>query len=125
MITLNGANIEFSQIGKEPQMGYGDEFYEYTMMSGNIRRVYKGKRFYATFSYAYLLDTERATINELLQTQQNNGYLTAVINSPFGSFSGNVIMELNNNQARFCYSNVLNDYVWINWEIRLKGVGLV
>lgn len=121
MIKVENIDIEYPQIGKEPTMGYSDEYIEKTMMSGLIKRIYKGKRFYATFSYPYLLENERATINSLLATQRTQGYLNVVIDTPFGQYSGQAILELGNDQTRFMYSNVLQDYVWTNWSITLKG----
>lgn len=121
MLKVENINIEYPQIGKEPTMGYSDEYVEKTMMSGLIKRIYKGKRFYATFSYPYLLEKERATINSLLATQRTQGYLNVVIDTPFGQYSGQAILELGNDQTRFMYSNVLQDYVWTNWSITLKG----
>lgn len=121
MLKIENVDFELPQIGKEPKMGYSDEYIEKTMMSGLIKRIYKGKRFYATFSYAYLLDEERASINRILATQRTNGYINVVIDSPFGQYSGQAILELNNEQTRFCYSAVLGQYVWTNWSITLKG----
>lgn len=121
MLKVENIDIEYPQIGKEPTMGYSDEYIEKTMMSGLIKRIYKGKRFYATFSYPYLLENERATINSLLATQRTQGYLNVVIDTPFGQYSGQAILELGNDQTRFMYSNVLQDYVWTNWSITLKG----
>jgi hypothetical protein len=121
MLKVENINIEYPQIGKEPTMGYSDEYIEKTMMSGLIKRIYKGKRFYATFSYPYLLENERATINSLLATQRTQGYLNVVIDTPFGQYSGQAILELGNDQTRFMYSNVLQDYVWTNWSITVKG----
>lgn len=121
MLKVENIDIEYPQIGKEPTMGYSDEYIEKTMMSGLIKRIYQGKRFYATFSYPYLLENERATINSLLATQRTQGYLNVVIDTPFGQYSGQAILELGNDQTRFMYSNVLQDYVWTNWSITLKG----
>lgn len=122
MIEINNINLEYTQLSKEPKMGYNDEYIEYTMMSGKIKRLYKGKRFYTSISYPYLLDNQRDVINSLLQLQRTQGYLSAKIDTPFGLFEGNVIIELNNSQARFMYSSVLDDYVWTNWELNIKAV---
>lgn len=121
MLKIENIDLEYPQIGKEPTMGYSDEYIEKTMMSGLIKRIYKGKRFYANFSYPYLLEKERATLNSLLNTQRVQGYLNVVIDTPFGQYSGQAILELSNDQTRFMYSKVLDDYVWTNWSITLKG----
>lgn len=122
MLKINNIDMELPQIGKEPTMGYSDEFIEKTMISGKIRRIYKGKRFYATFSYAFLTAEQIETLNTLLSAQRQNGYLNVGISSPFGNYNGQAIIELNNNQTRFKYDEDLQDYVWINWTLTVKGV---
>lgn len=122
MLTINGIDMELPQIGREPTMGYADEYVEKTMISGKIRRIYKGRRFYANFSYAFLTAEQRATVNSLLAAQRQNGYLTVQISSPFGSYNGQAIIELGQEQTRFAYSDVLGEYVWTNWDLTLKGV---
>lgn len=122
MLTINNIDMELPQMGKEPQMGYAEEYVEKTMLSGKIRRIYRGKRFYATFSYAYLTSEQRTIIQQLLAAQEQSGYVTVQISSPYGTFSGQAIMELNQQQTRFAYSEVLGDYVWVNWQITVKSV---
>ena len=122
MLKINNIDMELPQMGKEPQMGYAEEYVEKTMLSGKIRRIYRGKRFYATFSYAYLTSEQRTTIQQLLAAQEQSGYVTVQISSPYGTFSGQAIMELNQQQTRFAYSEVLGDYVWVDWQITVKGV---
>ena len=122
MLTINNIDMELPQMGKEPQMGYAEEYVEKTMLSGKIRRIYRGKRFYATFSYAYLTSEQRTIIQQLLAAQEQSGYVTVQISSPYGTFSGQAIMEVNQQQTRFAYSDVLKDYVWVNWQITVKGV---
>ena len=109
-------------MGREPTMGYADEYVEKTMISGKIRRIYKGRRFYANFSYAFLTAEQRTTVNSLLAAQRQNGYLDVQISSPFGSYNGQAIIELGQEQTRFAYSDVLGEYVWTNWDLTLKGV---
>jgi hypothetical protein len=122
MLTINGIDMELPQIGREPTMGYADEYVEKTMISGKIRRIYKGRRFYANFSYAFLTAEQRTTVNSLLAAQRQNGYLDVQISSPFGSYNGQAIIELGQEQTRFAYSDVLGEYVWTNWDLTLKGV---
>lgn len=122
MLTINGIDMELPQIGREPTMGYADEYVEKTMISGKIRRIYKGRRFYANFSYAFLTAEQRTTVNSLLAAQRQNGYLDVQISSPFGSYNGQAIIELGQGQTRFAYSDVLGEYVWTNWDLTLKGV---
>ena len=122
MLTINGIDMELPQMGREPAMGYADEYTEKTMISGKIRRIYKGRRFYANFSYAFLTAEQRATVNSLLAAQRQNGYLTVQISSPFGTYNGQAIMELGQEQTRFKYDEEAQDYVWTNWTLTLKGV---
>ena len=122
MLKINNVDMEFPQMGREPTMGYTDEYVEKTMISGKIRRIYKGRRFSATFSYAYLTSSQRNTLDTLLAAQWQNGYLTAQIDSPFGSYNGQVIMTLGKEQTRFKYDETLGEYVWVNWQLTLKGV---
>ena len=122
MLKINGIDMELPQIGREPTMGYADEYVEKTMISGKIRRIYKGRRFSATFSYAYLTSSQRNTLDTLLAAQRQNGYLTAQIDSPFGTYNGQVIMTLDKEQTRFKYDEALGEYVWVNWQLILKGV---
>ena len=122
MLKINNIDMELPQMGKEPQMGYAEEYVEKTMLSGKIRRIYRGKRFYATFSYAYLTSEQRTIIQQLLAAQEQSGYVTVQISSPYGTFSGQAIMELNQQQTRFAYSEVLSDYVWVDWQMTVKGV---
>ena len=122
MLTINGIDMELPQTGREPTMGYADEYVEKTMISGRIRRIYRGRRFYANFSYAFLTSEQRATVNSLLAAQRQNGYLTVQISSPFGTYNGQAIIELGQEQTRFKYDETAQDYVWTNWTLTLKGV---
>lgn len=122
MLTINGIDMELPQIGREPTMGYADEYVEKTMISGKIRRIYKGRRFYANFSYGFLTAEQRATMNSLLAAQRQNGYLTVQISSPYGTYNGKAIMELGQEQTRFKYDEEAQDYVWTDWTLTLKGV---
>lgn len=122
MLTINGIDMELPQIGREPTMGYADEYIEKTMISGKIRRIYKGRRFYANFSYGFLTAEQRATMNSLLAAQRQNGYLTVQISSPYGTYNGQAIIELGQEQTRFKYDEEAQDYVWTNWTLTLKGV---
>ena len=122
MLVINDIDMELPQMGRDPTMGYADEYIEKTMISGKIRRIYRGKRFYANFSYAFLTAEQRATLNSLLAAQRQNGYLTVEINTPFGEYYGQAIIELNQEQTRFKYDETAQDYVWTNWALTLKAV---
>lgn len=122
MLTINGIDMELPQIGREPTMGYADEYIEKTMISGKIRRIYKGRRFYANFSYGFLTAEQRAIVNSLLAAQRQYGYLSVQISSPYGTYNGQAIIELGQEQTRFKYDEEAQDYVWTNWTLTLKGV---
>ena len=123
MFKIEDIDMEFPQMGKEPKVGYSEEYIEKNMISGNIRRIYKGKRLYATFTYAFLTDEQRSIISQLLSTQATQGYVNVEISNPFGTFDGEALIELNNDQSRFCYSEILNDYVWTNFTLNIRAVG--
>lgn len=120
MLILNGENWELSQIGKEPVMGYSDEYIEKTMISGMIRRIYLGRRFYANFYYGFFTPEQTTKFEELLKAQRKNGYITAIISNPYGSFDGKAIIDLNENQRRFSEEN----NVWLDWSVSLKSLNL-
>lgn len=122
MLKINGVNFELPQIGREPKMGYSYEYIEKTMISGKIRRIYKGKRFYSTFSYAFLTEEQISQLDELLATQKQTGYLNVDISTPFGDYSGSMILELSNEQTRYKYSPETGGYIWTNWSLSLKAV---
>ena len=115
-------DMELPQRVVGPTSGNADDDVENTIISVKIRRYYKGRRFYANFSYAFLPAEQRATFNSLLAAQRQNGYLTVQISSPFGSYNGQAIIELGQGQTRFAYSDVLGEYVWTNWDLTPKGV---
>lgn len=122
MLKINNIDMELPQMGREPTMGYADEYIEKNMISGKIRRIYKGRRFYANFSYAFLTAEQRATVNSLLAAQRQNGFLNVQISTPYGTYSGQAIIEVGQEQTRFKYDEDAGDYVWINWTLTLKGV---
>lgn len=121
MLKVENIDLEFPQIGKEPRMGYAEEYVEKVMISGLIKRIYRGKRFYATFSYAFLTQNQIDTIKQLLQAQTQRGYLNVEISSPFGNYKGQALLELNQDQARFKYDTNIKEYVWTNWQITVKA----
>lgn len=121
MLQVEGIDIEYPQIGKEPKMGYSDEYVEKVMVSGLVKRIYRGKRFYATFSYPFLQPEQIDTIKQLLAGQRQRGYLNVTISSPYGNYDGQAILELNNDQTRFKRDPETGDFVWTNWSITVKG----
>ena len=122
MLKIEGIDFELPQIGKTPKMGYADEYVEKTMISGKIRRIYTGKRFYATFSYAFLTAAQAAQVNSLLADQRQNGSVNVQINSPYGTYSGAAILEVASDQTRFSIDPNTGECVWVDWQMSIKGV---
>jgi hypothetical protein len=122
MLMLNNADWELPQIGKEPTVGYEDEYVEKTMISGKIRRIYKGRRFYGNFSYAFLTTAQRDDLQTLLLLQRTNGYIDVKISTPYGSFEGQAIIDVDASQTRFRYDTETGEYVWTNWRMSIKAV---
>lgn len=122
MFTINGQNWELPQSGKEPTMGYSDEYIEKTMISGKIRRIYKGRRFYANFYYGFLSENQKTSFEDMLATQRRNGYLTVQIDSPYGTWSGQAIIDGNNNQRRFIADPKTGERRWLDWNISVTAV---
>ena len=123
MIALNGVDFEINTMAANPKFGYVDEFREYPMLSGKIRRDIKGKRFSAEIAYGYLTDLQIASVYDLLDAQKTAGYLTAEITMPGGTFEGNVFLSVNNSQSRYYIKDGVG--CWTNWRIILTGVDLV
>ena len=122
MFEINGENWELPQSGREPTMGYSDEYIEKTMISGKIRRIYKGRRFYASFHYPFLSDAQKSAYEALFATQRRNGSLSVEIDSPYGSWSGQAILDGNNNQRRFTADPMTGERKWLDWNITITAV---
>ena len=122
MFTINGQNWELPQSGKEPTMGYSDEYIEKTMISGKIRRIYRGRRFYANFYFPFLSDAQKTSFEALLATQRQSGSLTVVIDSPYGTWRGEAILDGNNNQRRFTADSTTGEHRWLDWNISITAV---
>lgn len=123
MLTINGQNWELPQGNyTEPTIGYEDEFIEKVMISGKIRRIYKGRRFYAKFYYGFLSERQILEMRELLSTQRSDGYLTVTADTAYGIFSGQAIVDLNNNQRSFEYDAITGEKNWLDWTLTIKAV---
>lgn len=128
MLTLNGIDFELPTLCREPSCGYTYEYNEYTMISGRVRRVYKGRRFTITFSYGALTSSQLAYLKNALNNMQANGYVYMEADTPLGTFAGNVILTMNGEQTRFRmdYDKTTKTYtpVWINWSFTAKSMDL-
>ena len=122
MFTINGNDWELPQSGHEPTMGYSDEYIEKTMISGKIRRIYKGRRFYANFYYPFLSDAQMTAFENLFTVQRRDGYLVVAIDSPYGTWRGNVLIDGNNNQRRFTTDPTTRERRWLDWQLSITAV---
>lgn len=122
MILLENIDFELPQIGKTPKIGYSDEYIEKTMISGKIKRIYKGRRFYATFSYAFLTDEQVSNLNSILASQRQNGYINIQIDTPYGDYNGAGILEVGSDQTRFKIDPKTGESTWVDWQMTVKGV---
>ena len=123
MINLGGIDFELNTLAPNPTFNYIDEYIERKMLSGKIRRIYKGKRFNCELVFGYLNEQQISNLYGLLNSQQKNGFISATITMPNGSFSGNVNLTIDEGQKRYAYIN--NKWIWTNWKIIIDGVDLI
>jgi hypothetical protein len=123
MINLGGIDFELNTLAPNPEFNYQQVYVERTMISGKIRRIYKGKRFTMSIAYGYLTDQQISNLYGLLSSQSQNGFISAAITTPDGSFTGNVMIDIDESQKRF--KIVDGKGVWSNWVINLTGVDLL
>lgn len=123
MINLGGIDFELNTLAPNPTFNYVDEYIERKMLSGKIRRIYKGKRFNAELTYGYLTEQQISNLYGLLNSQQNNGFINATITMPNDTFNGNINISIDEGQKRYAYIN--NQWIWTNWKIIIDGVDLI
>jgi hypothetical protein len=123
MINLGGIDFELNTLAPNPEFNYQQVYVERTMISGKIRRIYKGKRMTMALVYGYLTEKQISDLYGLLASQQTNGFISAAITTPRGDFSGNVMIDIDESQKRF--KIVDGKGVWSNWVINLTGVDLL
>ena len=124
MINLGGIDWELKTLARNPEFNYQEEFVERKMISGKVRRIYKGKRMTFTATYGYLTDTQISNMYSLLDSQRNNGYVSATITTPSGTFEGNASIEIDDSQKRFTHSDSLG-WIWTNWVIIITAIDLI
>jgi hypothetical protein len=122
MINLGGIDFELPTLAPNPEFNWQEEYVERKMLSGKIRRVYKGRRFTMTLVYGYLTEQQASDLYGLLASQQSNGYVAAAVTTPDGSFSGNVTIDVDESQKRFKIAD--GKGVWSNWVLTLSGTDL-
>lgn len=124
-------------MGRNPTFGYQQEYIEKRMVSGRIRRIYKGKRFTARIPFGTLLpasDTMSHMTNVranglyyLLDCQRQTGYLWAEVTDPESkdvTFKGNVVLDVDGSQRRFVWDAQAQDYVWTGYNLIITAVEL-
>jgi hypothetical protein len=122
VINLGGIDFELPTLAPNPSFNWVQEYVERQMLSGKMRRVYKGRRFSATLTYGYLTDQQVSDLYGLLSSQQQNGYVAASMTTPDGTFAGNVTIDVDESQKRFTLKD--GKGVWSNWILTIKGVDL-
>lgn len=118
MIIINNEDWELPQIGKEPEIGYEYEYITKTVISGKVHRVYRGRRFFANISYAFLDETRAADLLSLVKSDVN-----VSIRTPFDTFSGAAQIEITKMPTRFEKAGVYD--TWTEWKISIVGVNLI
>ena len=123
MINLGGIDFELQTMAPEPTFNYEEVYVEKTMISGKLVRIYKGKRFTMSMAFVYLTDQQIINLYGLLSSQSQNGFITASITTPSGTFSGNVLIDVDESQKRFAIKE--GKGIWSNWIVNVKGVNLL
>ena len=124
MINIGGIDFELKTLAPNPEFSYEEEYVERKMISGKLRKIYKGKRMNFTATYAYLTSTQINNLYSLLDQQRTNGFVSASITTPSGAFEGNVTITIDDTQKRFTYNSTLG-WIWSNWVIVLTAVDLI
>lgn len=119
MIKLNNVDIESYIKSINPSFGFESEYYENKMISGKIRRDYRGKRFKASIKFPYLTQEQVNYLFDIIKGEEINAQISTAV----GLFQGNVFANLNSSQTRFAFIN--NNWVWVNYELTLNGVDLI
>lgn len=109
--------------------GYVPEYEEKEYVGGIRARFYKGKRFTASWTYAYLSQTERQALLATLGNGKENLFRAQMPESRSTGtgtvtevFEGNCFLDISPKQSLFMYSDVLNDYVWSNVTVTITAV---
>jgi hypothetical protein len=123
MINLGGIDFELPTMAPNPTFNYEQVYVERTMISGKLKRIYKGKRFTMSIAYGYLTDQQISNLYGLLNSQSINGFISASITTPDGNFTGNVMIDIDESQKRFTMKD--GKGIWTNWVVNLTGVDLM
>lgn len=133
-------DIEFPQISKDNyKVGYEPVYRERTTIGGQIQRKLLGYRMNISWTYPYLLEEQRKKINNILRyiysgSAQITQLRTDIQGNPVNSepvsesaikFEGNVVIDCNQAQTRFMYSEPLGEYIWTNWTFTAKSESLI
>lgn len=123
MIKLGGVDFELKTLAPNPKFGYTFEYVEKKMISGRVRRIYRGRRVQVELNYGYLTDEQISNLDGLMKSQNQNGFISIELDMPNGSFIGDANISVNNLQSRYAYIN--GKWVWTNYEIILTGTSYV
>ena len=123
MIKVDGIDFEISTLAPNGKFGYIMEYVEKKMISGKIRRIYKGRRVNIELNYGYLTPTQISNLNHIMKNQIQNGYVTIEVDIPTGSFTGQANIAVNNLQSRYAFIN--GEWVWTNYEISLVSTEFI
>lgn len=123
MIKLGGIDFELKTLAPNPKFGYTFEYVEKKMISGRVRRIYRGRRVQVELNYGYLTNEQISNLDGLMKSQNQNGFISIELDMPNGSFIGDANISVNNLQSRYAYIN--GKWVWTNYEIILTGTSYV
>lgn len=124
MLKLNNVDFELPTLCREPSCGYTLEYNEYKMISGRVRRVTKGRRFSATFSFAALTDEQLSSLKAALNAMQADGHIYMEMETGVDTFKGEVLLTMNSEQTRFRYDSEKKQGVWVNWSFTAQSMDL-
>lgn len=125
MFTINNINFEFPQRSKSHTAGYKEEYLEKEMVSGKVRRLYRGKRFYADFFYPFLSTAQINNLKTILEYQRKWGYCNVEMDSAEDAFKGQAFVSVNSDQEKFETNIEENEYQWIKWSLEIESVNYV
>ena len=122
-------------MGNDPTFGYEQEYIQKVMLSGKVKRIYRGKRFTARVNFGYLPDAmdsaahvyKAGGLYHLLDEQRRLGCLYARISSPESDsyFAGDVFLNLDESQRRFKYDKETRKYVWVGYALTITACEVV
>lgn len=135
-------NLEYPQINRNSvSVTLAPVYVEKTTINGTIKRLLKGYRLSATWSYPYLLKQQWADFAIISQVQAQQGGVDFKIDVPYGIsidddkiqyddstrgyvFNGTAFVDMSA-VGRFGYSSALNQQIWSDVEITAVSKELI